>query len=465
MSGLDVVTMDAVSLESSAVLFRDCSFPITDARKYCPPDDVLLNFPTFIGEWENNTLAPAIRTQEITVDTTDVVDACDTAVVSGALTSCSLVAPNQKKIKLRTETLDWTELRSQFCRQRNISTAQLGMVILPNGQFDMGNPYVIDFARFAMAQVARAMMQIISDSVLNGDYSNPFEVDGLYNQLTYGWGNPQTGTPCPAAINVRQTINWSTLTGGNGSTPASPDAVTTAQNVTLWGVSRAVPAGLNLAEFLETLWFDAVERNYADAAGGVSMWEAHVPFGAAHCFLSTAACMQPCQVTGDFDPEIRERYRRMRQTKIAELYPSGRSFPMMESRGVDANTMWIGPREIGGRPTYGVFFWNLNRYFASLGGMSNVYGKSYGMPPEEPLLPDLSNNLNVLPLESIAFQQDVIKTSIDCLQFAMMAYYGVLVAARHLWLEITQVACQSFVDACDDDITIIEPEPEEPEGD
>lgn len=458
---LGVGTLDGVDILAAPVLFRDCAFPITDARKYCPPDDVLQNFPVFIGSWEDDILAPAINSQVITIDASALTeeDPCETAVVTTDLDSCALVAPNQKKIKLRTGTLDWTKLIAKFCKQRNLSKAQLGTIILPNGQFDLGNPYTPNFARFAMAAVAQALMKVVSESLLTGDFANRFQVDGLYTQLAGGWSNPASGTACPAAINLRQTINWSTLTGGNGSTPASPDAVTTAQNVTIWGVSRAVPAGLNLAEFLEELWFPAVETNYTEVAGGVSMWEAHVPNGAASCFLKTAACMQPCQLNGEFDQELRERYRQMRNTKIAELYPSGRSFPIMESSGVAANHMWIGPREIAGRPTYGAFFVDLNQYFNQLGGLANQYGKAYGLPEEEPLLANLSDTIDI-PFESQAIQQDVKKVSVDCVEFALMAIYGVLAVSRHLWLDISFIACPSFVAACADDIIITEPEEE-----
>ncbi|MEO8608904.1 MAG: hypothetical protein ABI690_13515 [Chloroflexota bacterium] len=454
-------TLDGVEgILDAPVLFRDCAFPITDARKYCPPDDVLNNFPVYIGSWEDDMLAPAISSQAIDIDASALgVDSspCETAIVTVDMDSCSLVAPNQKKIKLRTDTLDWTKLVARFCKMRNISKAQLGTIILPNGQFDLGNPYTPNFARFAMAAVAQALMKIVSKSVLTGDFSERFQIDGLYTQLAGGWSNPSSGTPCPAAINVRQVINWSTLTGGNGTTPASPDAVTTAQNATIWGVSRAIPAGLNLAEFLEELWFPAVEANYTDVAGGVSMWEAHVPQGQATCFLKTAACMQPCQVTGEFDPELRARYAAMRNTKIAELYPSGRSFPLMESNSVVADTMWIGPREIGGRPTYGAFFTDLNQYFNQLGLMMNQYGKAYGLPEQDPLLGETTPIID-LPFESQAIQQDVLKPSIDCVQFALMAIYGVLVVSRHLWLEINHIACPTIVDACANDIVITEPE-------
>jgi len=242
----NIATLDGVEILAAPVLFRDCAFPITDARRYCPPDDVLQNFPIFIGRWEDDMLAPAISSQEITIDASEVTGPCDTAIVTTELESCSLVAPNQKKIKLRTDTLDWTKLIAVFCKQRNISMAQLGTVILANGQFDLGNPYTPNFARFAMAAVSKALMRVVSRSILTGDFSNNFEVDGLYNQLTNGWANPQTGTPCDATINTRQTIDWGDLTGAE-SGPASPDDVTVEGTVTLWGNTYDVPAGLNLA--------------------------------------------------------------------------------------------------------------------------------------------------------------------------------------------------------------------------
>ena len=247
--------------------------------------------PIRLGAWEDGTIAPAITdyTREVTL--VDPPDDCDVPTLRTSIDECELIAPNMAEIGIKTPNMNWVELRAQFCRQRNILPGQL-CVFNSDGSIATGQPYVIDFIRFALNEQKHYMAQQLTRSAFIGDDANVNEFDGLYNQLENGW---QQGTPaCGDDLNVAQDIDWAVLTGVGPQ--ASPDDVTIAgQTVTWWGTVYDVPEGLNLAQFLENLWLDAVEINWADAKGGVDMWEnarslwpkkVHVE----HCGMYAAVC-------------------------------------------------------------------------------------------------------------------------------------------------------------------------------
>ncbi|GEM_PF-4055308 len=444
----DVLSLDTVQLTDADVLYRDVHFPISDLRRYSPADAVMDNFPVYLGRWENGTTVPAIKTQTIGIDTTMIVDECDVAEVDSAMTSCDFIAPNQKKIKMGTKTLELTSLIPLFAKQRNLTTAQLGNLLTPsNGRMviDAGNPYAINFMRFAMAAVYMAYSQTLSYSALRGDYANQFQVDGFYTQLDDGWADGDVA--CGDENNIAQTINWAVLCGKDANAVAGPDEVTVAgQTVTLWGETYDVPADLNFAEFLEELWIIKVEQNYV--SGGVDVWEMHIEHGKGRGFLKTAACMQPCNLNGEFDQTLRERYRRLVNGQVGELYPSNQTFALLESQHVGANTLYFGPRQIAGRPTYGLAFWDMNDYFNSLGAIGTTPVRQYGMPESDTLLAETHSTIRN-NFESVALQQffTTVGDAQDCAKGTIMAYYGVLATARHLWLKVTNISSTTWVKA------------------
>ena len=442
---LNVASLDTVAVTAAGVLFRDCSWAISDLRSYAPPDDILLNMPVFLGRWDNSTPAPAITAQTINIDTTVIVDDCDAAEVTGEYDSCFLLVPDQKKIKLTTTKLQLTDLVPVFCRQRNITSQQLGLRMNSQGLIDPGNQYQIDFARWAMAQVYQAMAQLIAYAVIKGDFANDYQVDGLLEQLENGW--TEGSDACGDALNKAQAIDWGELTtvGAGPYSPASPDAVTVAsKTVTLWGTVYNVPEGLNFAEFLEELWIPKVEKNYTDAAGGVDMWEMLIEHGKGRGIAKNAACMQPCQLDGNNDSTLRQRYAQMVNTLIVELFPSGRDFPILESQHVDADTLWFGPRQIAGMPTYGMSFWNMQEYLGQLGGFSDTYGQSYGVPQNDAMIAETHSALTEMA-EDVTMLIDFTKESMDCARGSMMAYIGMIATARHIWLKVSNITSDTFV--------------------
>lgn len=440
---LTVLDIDGVDSRSAAVFAPDCHFPVTDLRKHLEPDDVFTDMPVFLGAWANNTVAPQVTDQWFDITTApQTANACEPATVKAYVTTCDLVAPNMRRIYIGSASIDWEEARLDYCRRRNILPRQL-QVWDSNGRLDMGSPYALDFAKFTIASMAGAFSKVVVRSAVKGDDANLLEFDGLYTQLAGGW-TASGGRACPATINVEQTINWSLLTGGLIGGVAYPDQVTVAgQSITIWGTSYTVPAGLNLAQFLEDLWLDKVEREYADRFGGVDMFEVHVPWGGARCIINAAGCMQPCSNTSAYDVTVRERIAELRSKKIMRLYPSDRVMAVKESRYMPANTLRVGPRSIGGKRTYGLFFDDL---VGNSDMWEDTYGQNAGLPGQEDALLALADELR-LDFDNNAILWDVRKKSAVCLDTSIVARAGFLAAARHLWLRVTNVGCSTIMSA------------------
>lgn len=450
MNTTDIVTITGVALTASGLLGRDCAMPITRIDKKLMSDEVLRNIPVFTGHWEDNTVLPVELTQSIDIDTTVVSTDCDVAVVDAALTEGELIAPDMKTIKIGTKSLQLEKLIPAFCRQRNISSKELGMIMNAGGSIDMGNTYAVDFARFALSSVSKAAAQLLAQRILRGDASQDFGFDGLYTQLTNGW--EQGSTTVPQYLNQAIVIDWEDLTGSSGATTPDDETVS-GKTIDLWGERFDVPVGVNLAELLENYLIPAIERHWTDMNGGVTSWEFHVPSGTKMCMVNTAACIKPCgDTTIYFDQYLRERFVDLRARDMVRLFPSGREVPMLESPNVEAETMWFGPRAIGGDPTYGVFFRNMNEMFGALGLLGSTYGQGTGLfPDNEPLLTDYREGM---PFEASAIHQDVLKTSINCVQASIMMQVGVLVTARHLWMKITGVTCSTMLADVKSGVTI-----------
>lgn len=447
----DVVTIQGQGLETAGFLARDCAFPVTRFVQRSGGDEVLRNMPVYFGYWEDDSFVPVILDNTININTAGVVTACDTSIVTGTISEGGLIAPNQTKIKLKTETLVVDKLKKAFCKQRNISTRDLGAILNADGTFDMGNPYVIDFGRYALAQVNKALAEVLSQQVLNGDASDAhFGIDGLYTQLENGWQQDTVGIPND--LNHAIILNWQTLTGDN---PATPDSVTTAgHTINLWGDTFTIPTGINLITLFDEYLVPAVEVGWTDDNGGVDVYEMHVPKGAKRCYQNASACMQPCGNTnGIWDTDLRDRFAAMRRTDVVEFYPSGRQVPMWESDKIAPNTMWFGPRSVGGSPTYGMIFRDMDTLFNELAyPLNETYGKGSGaFPANEPLIVTV---IDQLPFEARAIHWDVEKVSMDCVEAGLMTIVGVLATMRHLWIKIENVACNSFVPQLTNRITI-----------
>jgi hypothetical protein len=448
---LELVNIGGQPITAAGMFGRDCAFPITEIRMRLMSDEVLERMPAYIGYWEDDTVAPVLLSNSIDIDTTVVTpgDACDVAEVSGTADDGLLTVPNMFLYKLATKPLDVTKLIPAFCRTRNI-VGRPSDLLNSDGTINMGSPYAFDFARYAYRLVSRAMAELLSRMAMVGDSADPYGIDGLYTQLENGWDIVSASVP--DYLNKAVVIDWQDLTGAAG--PTTPDDLTvTGKTIDLWGTSWDVPVGLNLAQLMDEYIIPAIESNWTDGDGGVDMWEFHVRTGSARCLIETAACLQPCNSSDIIDTELRQRMIDMRAKRIVRFFPSEREFPMLESPMVEENTMWFGPRSIGGNNTYGIFMRDMDDLFRSIGFMGDTYGQQSGMPStgEEPLLTPQRASLE---FEARTMHADVEKISMNCVRYGLMAQMGVLAVERHLWVKVENVACASMINVVETGLTV-----------
>lgn len=456
-----LVKIDGLTIDSNPVFATDCSFPITDFANCCERDDVIDNLPIHIGHWPRNTKAPAISKREIKVKAPVASkDDClpGFPVVSVDLESCELIAPNMVDVGAKTGDLKYTDLLDEFCYRRRVLPNQI-CVFDQNGNLNPGSPIDNAFILDAMSVVFQATAREISRVALVGDDANtnyffqPNEFNGFYTQLKGGW---DTGaTACPATYNTCTTIDWQDLTGSAGN--AKPDDRTVAgKKVTIFGTTYNVPVGLNLPDFLDTLWIDKIEQTL-DCVGGVTAWEMHAPLGFRACYLRAEACMKPCSTCFDMiDDRIRRLYQASISNKFATLL-TGRSFPILESRHVADNELWFGPRTVGGRPTYGLFFDSMDRYFGRQPQLLNSQEAGYGNAGQT-VSP---NTLAKIPsteleqkIESIATYWNLHRKGI-CINGFQMMRVGMLTCSRNSWVRFTNVQCPTFIEACESPIVFV----------
>lgn len=439
------ILLDGVALANATapVLFQTCRFPIMDLRRYRVPDEVVQNMETYIGGWAPGTIAPAIETQVMNIDTvTNTADACRFPIVAFNLTTCSWIAPNQKVVGLESEEINWLELVTRYCTVTNISPDRLGQIFNADGTLVVGNPYTLNLVRAAAAEVRQGVALSVTQAAMVGDESNTNQFDGLYTQIDNGW---QDGSPaCDDTLNVGNEINWDLLTGGDGLGNASPDAVTVAGTVTLWGQSFDIPAGWTLADFL-AYFAQSAQANYG--RGEEIEWEMHAPSGWRMAVLKALSCIKLCNVVDTFMTDaVLARYQRLVSGKIAELFGYGLTFPIFETYYAGANSLRFGPRALGGIPTYGLVFENIVNVLRQLNPLGQaLYGSGAGQLPgdPEPLLA-MTREQIVNRFEALSLHWDFLKVSATCVRPSLMVKPGLLATDRHLWVKITNVGVNTF---------------------
>ena len=448
-----IVDLDGVDIREAPVLMTDCSLPVMDWRSGCMADDVLANFPMGIACWNDGTTAPGIVDSTINIDTTGITDPdCESATVQVSMASCELTAPNMKDLSLQTNLLKFKEWKAKFCNPRRIAPGEF-CVFDQSGNLNVGDPLVVDFMMLALKGVEAGMSQLIEHSVLVGDYSNPFQVDGLYTQIDNGWSVKSEDSTCADCINTGVTIDWAALTDAEGC--ASPDdCIGAGKTITLCGEECPLPEGMKFTEFLEDIWFPYTARE-SRRFGGVDAYELHVAPGKGKCLISEAACMQPCSTCGSVvcvqheDSGIRERFADAHRSGTVEMYPSGLRIPVLETKHMDDDCIRIGPRSIGGKNTYSLMFAPLSEM------MPELPDTQYGMP--EGSDPQIEINLDGSMTSGFDAQTllwTLQQQSLRCFTAEMMTCYGVLACWRHLWLKVENMCCCGCVKSCDSNVVV-----------
>lgn len=449
------ITLDGVALAnaSAPILFQDCRFPIMDLRRYRRPDEVVANMPTFIGSWKPGTIAPALDSQVIDIDTqTNTADGCRFPIVTAALTGCAWIAPDQKTVGLESEEINWEQLVTDYCTVANIADPErIGQIFNADGTLNTGNQYTLNIVRFVAAILREALGVTVTNAAMIGDAANVNQFDGLYTQIDNGWEGEDDA--CDSTLNTGNVINWDLLTGGDGTGVASPDAVTVATTITLWGQEFDVPAGWTLGDFLAT-FVDAAQANYG--RGAEINWEMHAPNGWRMAVLKALSCIQLCNNTTFLSDRQVDRYERLVSGRIAELFGYGLTFPIFETGHLSQNTLRFGPRDIDGIPTYGLVFKNIVEVLRQLFPIGNaLYGSGQGRLPgeAEPLLA-MTREQIANRFESVAVHWDFQKVSSICVRLTTLLKAGLLATDRHLWLKITNVGVTNFRLAPPVDVTV-----------
>lgn len=448
------INLDGVALANATapLIFQTCRFPIMDVRRYRVPDEVVQNMPTFIGGWGVATIAPALDTQVINIDTvTNAADACRFPIVAISLEGCSWVAPNQRVIGVESEQINWATLVARYCTLANINTERIGQIFNRDGTLVEGNPYTLNIVRFATALLREALGITFTRSAIEGDESNVNEFDGLYTQIDNGWENGSDA--CAATLNTGNVVNWDLLTGGSGAGVASPDAETVATTVTLWGQSFTVPEGWTLGDFL-AMYAEAAQANYG--RGVEVAWEMHAPSGWRMAVLKALSCITLCNATTFLTDTVIERYERLVAGKVAELFGYGLTFPVLETGYLPANTLRFGPRELGGIPTYGLVFENIVEVLRALNPLGEaLYGSGQGAIPgdDEPLMA-MTREKIANRFEALAMHWDFTKVTAICVRASALLKAGLLATDRHLWLKLTNVGVDTFRLAPPADVTV-----------
>lgn len=455
-----IFAVDGVDAWSAPVFYRDCAAPITNMRGWQPDNQVAANMPVVLAWWPDDMVAPAITKQEVQIDISGLATECDAAVVTASASSCDFIVPNMKEVKLESPTLNLMEMLKPICRQRGIMPERMaGMIFNADGSVIEGAPYAQNIVNAALHAQRIAAQWVFTKYSQIGDSAETFQVDGLYTQLESGW--TAGDEDCGDAYNVAQSINWyylteeSALASSVGS--SSPDALTVAgKTVNLHGVSYDVPVGLNLAQLLDRLWFRYIHQGFTYPFGEV-MWEMHSRSGEDYCLRESIACIQPCGNDSNFDKDVRQRWQDVHTTDIMKLMPSGQTFALVQSTEVDSGTYWLGPRSIGGTPTYMLAFQPLAPYYQQLGEIQRLqYGQQFGQWQAEDKLIWEDQTYIQQKFDDIAFLTDVHKESMSCLKAGMMFKYGFIASARHLWLKITGIGCDTWVRTVDDSVVVIE---------
>lgn len=431
------------------IFMRDCSLPTVDWTRKCPPDEVLQHLPFRFGFWPDKTTAPAITKKKIKVDRTTIVDECALPKLKSVnVEKCDLFLPKMSEIGIESEDINWLKYRDDFCTKRRILTDQLS-IFDSDGNLAEGVEYQMDFLKFVLEANTEAFAAMLMESIFIGDDANPYQFDGFFTQLLKGW-DMSSDCPCPPELNKCVELDWSVLTDAPVGSCSKPDAVIGAgKTINLWGQDCTAPAGKNLAQFID--WYaERVEVEWTMAIGGVTSWDLLVGWLQTNCLLDAASCLRPCEGCFElFDESVRARFSEARRTKVLQPYPSSLRIPIMQSRYVEADEMWLGPSVIGGKPTYALFFDNIDRYLGTLpDNMKGFMGLPSGSM--DPLLPHQLEDLKK-KFETNAIYWDVYKRSIKCLYAGILARVGMLVCARHLWLHLTHVCCDGCAPDCNVD--------------
>lgn len=438
-------TFEEGNLIEAGFLTRDCEFPILNLQQLFT-DQFVRNVPIFYGYWKPGIIQRAVTSvvPKISAASIETADAskCDFAEVSTDMSGCQWIVPRMVSVRFKPDdVMTWDDAIEEFCDDRKI--VNQASLITADGLLDEGSDYAAPFARWVYAGLGQAMKAHLEDIVPDGVYGNGMEFDGFETQLRNGWTAANPTSSCDV-YNTAVVLNWATLTGGAVGTPVAPDAVVDAleDEQTLWGRTVDGFAGMDLGQFLLRMK-ELIEEEFASAFGGVDQWEWIVPYGAKRCIRDHLACVEVCGADMINDQFMFERFADYYKRDLVSIYPDDTPIMLQQTRGITPNSVIFGPRQVGGRFTYGWAFRNMD---AVVRRLSQVLGAGHGYTNgidgwNHPLVRHNLDNLRA-NFETLAFLTKLNDdTDGRCFWPTVEVYTGFLVFARHMWVIIDDVAC------------------------
>lgn len=413
-----------------------CNLGILDLRRACN-DEVVANFPRFMGRWEDGTNVDLLLSTGFVVTPSE--DDCLPSTISGDSVLCNYVIPNQQWISIGGgQNRRYRDLVQQFCKARNLISAP--SLFLPDGSLDRGNPLSGYFVDFVLAELKMGFMGYLVDTFWTGDDAERHQFEGVLTQL-------DADVACEPFNPTR--LNWATLTGT--AAPSSPrsEIDLAHDSITIKGEVFSGMAGLDFAEFLK-LWVERLfEGPYSQYAKSEVMLELWVPRNSVTTIMELAACLQPCDgcVNPLSDPQIRDRNAEFVRTKMFYLYPYTDVQITVRTSPKLINRVILIPMSVAGKPMAAWVFRSQEEQRRILEGSLPLYGTGTGSIPANELYPDtlmtLADNFEAQAIGINTEKAD------DCLSWWLTADAAIVILGRDNILSVTNIAGNGIVQTCD----------------
>lgn len=412
-----------------------CNLGILDLRRACN-DEVVANFPRFMGRWEDGTNVDLLLSTGFVVTPSE--DDCLPSTISGDSVLCNYVIPNQQWISIGGgQNRRYRDLVQQFCKARNLISAP--SLFLPDGSLDRGNPLSGYFVDFVLAELKMGFMGYLVDTFWTGDDAERHQFEGVLTQL-------DADVACEPFNPTR--LNWATLTGT--AAPSSPrsEIDLAHDSITIKGEVFSGMAGLDFAEFLK-LWVERLfEGPYSQYAKSEVMLELWVPRNSVTTIMELAACLQPCDgcVNPLSDPQIRDRNAEFVREKVFYLYPYTDVRITVRSSPNLVNRVILIPMSVAGRPLAAWVFRSQEEQRRILEGLLPIYGTGTGSIPSNELYPEALMTIGD-EFEAQAIDINIEKAN-DCVEWWLTADAALVILGRDNILMVSDIAGNGIIQSC-----------------
>lgn len=414
----------------------ECKAGILDLRQHLV-DQVLASIPRYLYRYSDDMTMKVLLQDRWGVTASS--DVCLPSTLTRQQIPCTVPLPNQKRVSLGPESdeLILDDLMNKFCQaERLINQPTL---FLPNGDLDPGAELYGEFLRFLLAETMGGVMYRTQELAWTGDQEKLHEFDGILTQLDESL-NCEYYNPV--------TLDWAALTTGEAT--ATPEDEMTEDSIVIHGETFSGLTGSDMADILK-MWVERLNEydlNKISLSGvQFGIW---VPYNFKRRLAEMLACLQPCEgcVNPLSDPDIRNRAQEFIRTGSVYVYPYSDITFQIKSTPFLQNRIIIAPERINGRPTIGWVWRSQREEEAIAASLIPRYGTKEGALPFNALFPNVNPEMFTPGdnFEAQAFQIRAQQNG-DCLMLWVKYSTAILIFARHLWLQFTNVALPGLTPA------------------